>query len=228
MAEPRFTPDLFAFLRDLADNNEREWFHANKGRYESAVREPALEFIQSFGPRLDGLSSHFEANAKTVGGSLFRIHRDTRFGKDKTPYKKNTGLHFRHERAKDAHSPGYYLHLEPKACFMGLGMWRPETKVAYQIREHIDENRKEWSRIMSSKAFGATFTLAGDSLVRPPKGFDKDDPMIDELKRKDFIATRPLTQGQITKPGFIDEFEKLCHAGDDFMAFLCAAVGVPF
>lgn len=227
MAQPRFTPDLFAFLRDLADNNEREWFHANKARYEEAVREPALEFIQAFGPRLNTISPHFEANAKTVGGSLFRIQRDTRFAKDKTPYKQNTGLHFRHERAKDAHAPGYYLHLQPRECFFGFGLWSPEPKVAQQIRLYMSEHREDWQRITGAKSF-QDFTLGGDLLKRPPKGFDKDDPMLDEFKRKSFIATRPLTQSEITKVDFIDRFEQLCHVGDDFMAYLCAAVGVKF
>ena len=109
----RFTPDLFKFLSDLADNNERDWFQANKGRYESSVKEPALDFIEEFTEPLGKISPHFEANARASGGSLFRIHRDTRFGTDKTPYKLNTGVHFRHERAKDAHAPGFYLHLQP-------------------------------------------------------------------------------------------------------------------
>ena len=124
----RFTPDLFKFLGDLADNNEREWFHTNKARYDASVKEPALDFIEEFTKPLAKISPHFEANARASGGSLFRIHRDTRFGTDKTPYKINTGLHFRHERAKDAHAPGFYLHLQPRQSFMGIGIWRPESR----------------------------------------------------------------------------------------------------
>ena len=149
-AAPRLRPDLFAFLRDLSANNNREWFHANKDRYEDAVKEPALEFIQGFGPRLTTISPRFHANARAVGGSLFRIQRDTRFSKDKTPYKLNTGLHFRHEQAKTAHAPGFYLHLEPRKCFFGVGLWRPETKVAYDIRAHIDKEAKQWTTITSA------------------------------------------------------------------------------
>lgn len=99
-----FTPDIFAFLRDLATNNNRAWFHENKQRFEDSVRQPALDFITDFVEPLETLSPHFVADSRTVGGSLFRIHRDTRFSKDKTPYKLNTGMHFRHERAKDAHA----------------------------------------------------------------------------------------------------------------------------
>lgn len=224
----RFRPDLFAFLADLGDNNERPWFHQNKERYDEAIKEPALDFIQAFGPRLTTISSHFEANARPVGGSLFRIQRDTRFAKDKTPYKTNTGLHFRHERAKDAHAPGFYLHLEPRRCFFGVGLWHPETKVAYQIREFMAENRDRWTMVSTTGLFGDRMELGGDSLVRPPKGFDPEDPIITDLKRKSFMGTASLTQKQVTAPGFLDEFEALCRGTSPFMHFLCDAVGVDF
>lgn len=225
---PRLGPELFGFLNDLAAHNERPWFHANKDRYDDTIKEPALEFIQAFGPRLATISPRFEANAKPVGGSLFRIQRDTRFAKDKTPYKTNTGIHFRHERAKDAHAPGFYLHLEPRNCFFGVGLWRPETKVAYEIREHIAEHRTAWTKITSAPPFTTGLSLAGDSLVRPPKGFDPDDPLIEDLKRKDFIATTTLTQKEVTAPSFIDSFEARCREAAPFMRFVCDAVGVAF
>src|SRR5918992_6326144 len=109
---PSFTPDLFAFLRELAANNDREWFAANKTRYVADVQEPALAFIEDVGVRLPEVSGHFVADARTVGGSLFRIYRDTRFSKDKTPYKTHVGIQLRHESGKDVHAPGFYLHLE--------------------------------------------------------------------------------------------------------------------
>lgn len=221
---------MFAFLKDLGDNNERPWFHANKARYDAVLKEPALEFIEAFRPRLAAISPHFEANARAVGGSLFRIQRDTRFAKDKTPYKTNSGIHFRHERAKDAHAPGFYLHLEPRNCFMGVGLWRPEPNVARQIRIYMDEHRDEWTAITTTPPFSDHFELSGEALKRPPKGFtakdgyDVDDPFIDELKRKDFIAMTKLTQGDVTKAGFMDQFESLAKAGWPLMAFLCAAL----
>ena len=223
-----FTPDLFRFLRDLEANNERDWFNANKDRYIDAVQEPALQFISDFGPRLARISPHFRADARVQGGSLFRIYRDTRFGKDKTPYKTNTGVHFRHERSKDAHAPGYYLHLQPGECFMGVGLWRPETAVAYRIREAIAADPAGWRRAAKGKRFTDLYSLAGESLQRPPKGFDPDHPQVEDLKRKDFIASRRLTQRQVTSDGFIDEFEAYAKRATPFMAFLCAAVGVDF
>lgn len=141
-----FTKSTFDFLEDLAIHNDRDWFNANKSRYIETVQEPALQFITDFGPRLAKISPHFTADARTVGGSLFRIHRDTRFSKDKTPYKENTGVQFRHVAAKDAHAPGYYLHLQPGECIVGMGLWRPETAVAYAIREKIAADPAGWKR----------------------------------------------------------------------------------
>ena len=228
MATRYFTPELFKFLKDLKENNNREWFKANQERYEDNVRQPALDFITDFGTTLDTLSPHFLADSRTVGGSLFRIQRDTRFAKDKTPYKLNTGVHFRHEQAKDAHAPGFYIHLEPGRCFIGAGLWRPETKVAYQIREYIDAEQGAWKTATGAKGFAGVFELGGDALKRPPKGFDPEHPLLEDLKRKDFIATQNLTQGQVTRTDFPSFFEQQCRAAEPFMKFLCASVGVPY
>ncbi len=228
MAKKYFTPATFKFLRDLAGNNDRAWFNENKSRYIDTVQEPALEFIDDFRPRLKKMSPHFRADAKTVGGSLFRIHRDTRFAKDKTPYKENTGVQFRHEMAKDAHAPGFYLHIQPGECFVGVGLWRPETKVAYEIRQSIVDDRAAWKRASRGKRFSATYSLGGESLMRPPRGFDPEDPLIEDLKRKDFIASARLTQRSVTSESFLDDFDRMCRDARPFMAFLCRSVGVPF
>ena len=219
---------LFDFLEDLADHNDREWFASNKGRYVDEVQEPALEFVRAFAPKLAAISPHFTADAKVVGGSLFRIHRDTRFSKDKTPYKINTGMQFRHELGKDAHAPGYYIHLQPGESFAGLGLWRPETRVAYDIRAAIDECQADWKRAAHGKAFRDRWQLAGDSLQRPPKGYSADHPCIDDLKRKDFIASCSLSEGEITSDEFLDTIVERFKKASLFMRFLCDAVGVPF
>lgn len=223
-----FTDELFDFLADLEENNTREWFIENRDRYLSTVQEPALAFITDFGPRLVRISPHFRADARVQGGSLFRIYRDTRFSPDKTPYKTNTGVHFRHERAKDAHAPGYYLHLEPGECFIGVGLWRPETKVAYRIREEIASDPDGWAEAAHGESFSESFLLSGDSLQRAPRGFQPDHPLIDDLRRKDFIAIARLDDAVVTSEGFIDRFEGLCQRASGLMAFLCRAVGVAF
>lgn len=228
MSTRYFSRELFRFLDDLAANNNRPWFQENKPRYERHIKDAARTFIEDFGERLRKISPYLVADPSGNGGSLFRIYRDTRFSKDKTPYKTNTGMHFRHEMAKDVHSPGFYLHLEPGACFAGVGIWRPEPKVAQKIREKIAEEPTRWKRATRSKAFTSTYELAGDSLKRPPKGFDPDHDLIEDLKRKDFIASTELTQKQVANDGFIDEFAGMCKSAGPFMKFLCEAVGVPY
>ena len=223
-----FTPKLFGFLRDLAENNDRAWFKANQDAYENNVREPALEFINDFTKPLKGISEFFVTDSRTVGGSLFRIQRDTRFSKDKTPYKTNTGMQFRHIMAKDVHSPGYYLHIQPGECFMGVGIWRPETKVAYAIRDKIAEDPTAWKKATQSKRFTDVFSIGGESLKRPPKGYDPDHPYIEDLKLKDFIASTRVTQKDITSDHFMADFTSNCKRATPFMRFLCEAVGVPF
>jgi uncharacterized protein (TIGR02453 family) len=223
-----FTPRLFAFLTDLAHNNSREWFKEHQEAYERNVREPALEFINDFAEPLERISPHFVADSRKVGGSLFRIQRDTRFAKDKTPYKENTGVQFRHASAKDAHAPGFYMNLQPGECYMGVGLWRPETKVAYVIRERIDQDPGGWKKAVGGKRFTEVFTLGGESLTRPPKGYSEDHRLIQDLKRKDFIASTRLTQKQVTSAHFMDDFTDYCRRAVPFMRFLCEAVGVPF
>ena len=108
-----FGREMFEFLADLALNNNREWFHANKARYESVVRGWLVTFVEDFGERLREVSPHMVADPRPTGGSIFRIYRDVRFAKDKSPYKTQAAVHFRHKAGKDAHAPGVYLHLEP-------------------------------------------------------------------------------------------------------------------
>ena len=224
----RFTPATFRFLKDLAANNNRDWFQANKDRYEEKLREPALRFIRDFAPRLADISPHFRADDRKSGGSLFRIHRDIRFSKDKSPYKSYTGIQFRHERGKDAHCPGFYLHIQPREVFVGLGIWHPDGDTLGLIRDAIDADPGAWKRAVGSKKFRDNYELGGDSLKRAPKGFDPDHPLIEDLKRKDFIGAKKISQKDVTSAGFVDEFAKLCRAGSSFVEFLCRAVEVAY
>ncbi len=137
MSNPYITPELFLFLRELRENNTREWFNDHKVRYEQHLKEPLLDLIADFAPLLSGISPHFRAIPKVSGGSLFRIYRDVRFSKNKSPYKTHASVHFRHEQAKDVHAPGYYLHIEPDNVFLGLGLWRPENSILTKIRSAI-------------------------------------------------------------------------------------------
>ncbi len=219
-----FGRETFRFLRDLADNNDREWFRANRARYEERVRDPALRFIQDFAAELGKLSGHFRAGPR----ALFRIHRDTRFSKDKSPYKIYTGIQFRHDRAKDVHAPGYYLHIEPSGVFAGVGIWRPDSISLRAIRERIAEKPAEWKKATRAKRFRESLNLQGDRLKRAPKGFDAEHPLVDDLRWKDFIAIRNLPQSFVAGADLPKELAALYRSGSPFMRFLCDAVGVPF
>ena len=226
--QPIFGAGLFSFLEDLRANNNREWFAANRDRYEEQLLEPALAFIGAFAPRLQKISPHFRADARPSGGSLFRIYRDTRFSKDKSPYKTNVGIHFRHERAKDAHAPGYYLHIGSDEVFAGGGIWHPATDAATGIREAIVADPERWRRATRGGAFAKRLELGGDSLKRVPSWADADHPFADDLRRKDFFGWARLTPDDVVAPGFIDEYAAICRAAAPLMRFLCDALDVPY
>ena len=223
-----FTPATFGFLTELAANNNREWFLAHKSRYESDVKDPALRFITDFGPRLARISTRFRADPRANGGSLFRIYRDTRFSKDKSPYKTHTGIHFRHEAARDAHAPGFYLHLEPGSVFVGCGVWRPAGPALRKIREAIDEDPDAWLRASRDEGFQGSFELSGDSLIRAPRGFTPAHPLIVDLRRKDFIGVAQLDEDIVSSRGFLDLFDRLCRDAVPFQRWLCGALGVAY
>ena len=230
MPNPRyvgFTSASVEFLRELQANNNREWFNRNKRRYDEDVLDVALDFIQSMHDPLLELAPHFTAIPKRVGGSLMRVYRDTRFSKDKTPYKTNIGIQFRHEQAKDVHSPGYYVHIEPDEVFVGVGMWRPPRDALAGIRERIAEESAEWLSAVSDTGFRNHFRFGGESLQRPPRGFDPDHPMIEDLKRKDFIAVKDMSAEDALQTTFQRKVESAFSAATPYMRFLCRAVGVP-
>ncbi len=228
MTAQLITPALFDFLRELKVNNERPWFEENKARYRAEVRDPMLDFIQAFAEPLAEISPHFRADPRANGGSLFRIYRDTRFSKDKTPYKTNVGAHFRHAAGKDAHAPGFYLHLEPGMCFAGCGVWHPDSPTLGRIRDAIVEKPEEWTHITTGDDFCRTFRLAGEALKRPPRGYDPEHSLIEDLKRKDFVVIADVEETEAVRPDFLDRFAAIARAGAEFTSFLCKAVGVPF
>ena len=223
-----FDPETLSFLEELAANNNREWFKENKGRYEEQVLDVALRFIQSMQGPLHELAPRFVAMPTRVGGSLMRVYRDTRFSKNKTPYKTNIGIQFRHEQAKDVHSPGYYVHIDPEQVFLGVGMWRPDSEPLLGIRERIAARPAEWQRAVGERSFKRHFDLGGEVLKRPPRGFDSEHECIDDIKRKSFIAVRNLEVGECLKPRFQRTVESTFRMAEPFMRFLCKAVGVRF
>jgi len=222
------TPDLFDFLRELKANNNRDWFQSNKNRYENFVKQPLFDFIEAFADRLPAISPHYQAIARVNGGSMFRIYRDIRFSKDKTPYKTAAALHFRHESARDVHSPGFYLHLEPGEVYVGCGIWKPTGDTIYRIRTRISQHPDQWLAAINEKKFSEVYNLGGDSLIRPPKGFDPDHPLIVDLKRKDYLASIQLKEDAALQPDFLGKYVELCQQSAPFMRFLTESIGLPW
>ncbi|HIF18428.1 MAG TPA: DUF2461 domain-containing protein [Cycloclasticus sp.] len=223
-----FNQQTFDFLNQLANNNNRPWFNERKPLYEDHVRSPALDFIEAMRPSIESLSPSFTAISKKTGGSLMRIYRDARFSKDKAPYKTNIGIQFRHVAGKDVHAPGFYLHISPQECFVGAGIWRPDSKALGKIREMISDSPNAWKQLTDNKTFKRLYTFSGDSLKTYPRGYAKDHPMINDLKRKDFIAIHPLSQEDIVSPNLVKIVHKRYKAANDLMDYLCNALELPY
>ncbi|HEY5601656.1 MAG TPA: DUF2461 domain-containing protein [Gammaproteobacteria bacterium] len=225
-----FPKDLFKFLQELAKHNNREWFHANKARYQSSIVEPMCDFIQAMAYRFDTMNIRFVADPRPHGGSMFRIYRDTRFSNDKRPYKHHVACHFRHEAGKDAHAPGFYVHLEPGAVFFGGGIWMPPNPVLEKIRNTLVENPNAWKRIINNSSFKKRFGGLEDSgrLQRVPRGFDKNHPYAEDLKRKSFFVTQDVDPALALTPKFITEVERAFKTAGPLMKYLLFAMGLPY
>jgi uncharacterized protein (TIGR02453 family) len=154
-----------------------------------------------------------------------RIYRDVRFAKDKTPYKTNVGIMFFHEAGKNAPAPGFYLHLEPMACFAGAGCWHPDAPELLKIRTYMAAHPADWRRMKSALKGGA---LEGERSARVPKGFDADHPLIEDLKLKSFITSTPISDRDVASANFAERYVALCEGAAPLVAFLCKALGLPY
>lgn len=224
-----FSDKSFRFLRALARHNERAWFLAHKADYEAHVREPFQHLLVDLQPDLHRVSEHYRAEPKTVGGSLFRIHRDTRFANDKTPYKSWQGARLFHARSRETAAPSFYLHLQPGRCFIGAGVWHPETATLRRIRQFIVDNPGSWEAAAHAPAFRRRFALEDDEmLVRPPRGFPADFAFIDDLRHKNFVASRAIDDATMTGPRLKQVLAKDLQALAPFVDYLCAALDLEF
>ena len=157
-----------------------------------------------------------------------RVHRDVRFGRDKRPFKTNIGIQFRHQLGRDVHAPGFYLHVEPGECFVGAGVWHPDASTLARLRSAIAEHGRAWRTASRDRKFVKTFTLTGDALANAPRGYAKDHPLLDDLKRKDFIAIAPLAEQRVTSAGLTTDVAQSFRTAAPFMKFLCQALELQF
>ena len=226
MAKAHFNAAFFGFFEELARNNNREWFQRNKYRYEAEVRDPMLAFIADLAPRLRKLSKYYVADPRPSGGSMFRIYRNLRFSRDKTPYKTNAAAAIHHSNTRGCPSPAFYISLSPKEIFGGVGIWHPDADTLRKIRDGIVTRPSAWKKAIADKKFTARMELMGESLSRPPKGYDPEHPLIADIKRKDFVAGMDFTRKEVCSPAFLDSFAGECEASAPFVRFLTEAVGL--
>jgi uncharacterized protein (TIGR02453 family) len=239
--KPYFTPATFKFLRALARNNERDWFQAHKPQYEEHVKEPSLRLVADLAQPLRKLSPQLVADPRPIGGSLFRIYRDTRFSKNKAPYKTHVGMSFFHVATKNVarglagnaamgrlDAPVLYLHVEPGGCFTGGGIWHPQAPTLKRLRDFMIDNPRSWQKLTSSAAFRKYFELSGDALSRPPRGYDPANPLIEDLKRKDIVASAELSEADITGPALVAALLQRFRAMRPLLEWLCMALELEF
>lgn len=223
-----FPKDFARFFRELKDNNNRPWFTDNKLRYQQSVVAPMLSFIEAMGPRLRDISTHYRAIPKAHGGSLFRIYRDTRFSRDKTPYKTHAAAHFRHAAGRDAHAPGFYAHFASDGLAFGGGIWLPPSKHLLAIREFIVDNPAAWRQLREAETVQDRGGIRGAGLKRPPRGFPPDHVHVDDLKRKSFFIMAEAGPSLLGKRELLDEVTAAFSAAAPLNHFINDALELPF
>ncbi len=223
-----FGKDFFKFFNDLKKNNNRDWFKLNKPRYLESVVEPMGKYIVSIAPHLQRISPHYKADPRPHGGSMFRIYRDTRFSNDKTPYKTHAACHFRHEAGRDAHAPGFYLHIETDRISMGGGIWLPPSKQLGMIREFISDNPSAWAKLTGSPTIKRMGGIQGDSLKRPPRGYDPGSKHIEDLKRKSFYLMTEADAELALSPALVTESARVFRSAAKLNHFINDALELPF
>lgn len=215
---------ILKFLKDIARNNDRDWFERNKGRYLEAkqgfedVVAAVLSELVKFDGRLHGLEPR---------KLPFRIYRDVRFSKDKRPYKINMGAGFS-PNGKLVQEPGYYLHLQPgNKSFVAGGIYQPDAANLAKIRQEIDYSPRPLAKLFASKTFSKFFDDFDDwdRLKTAPKGYPKDHPRIDWLKNKSFTVSLSLTDKQVTDKQFVKTVATVCKSIKPLNDYIGEAIG---
>ena len=203
----KISKETFDFLKDLNNNNNREWFQENKPRYEKAHAN-AVDFAEAL---MERMNEHDNLIPRTGKKTLFRIYRDVRFSKNKAPYKTSFGGRF--TRATDLLRGGYYFHIEPGNCYVAGGFWAPNAQDLKRIRKEFEADDTEIREIIASDEFQKYFgELQGDGVKTAPKGFDKTHPAIDLIRKKQFIVTHKFSEKDSRSEDFIDKMNEAFQA----------------
>lgn len=226
-AQPYFTAATERFLQQLAKHNNHEWFRAHKADYEEHVREPAQRLITDLQGPLSAVSPHFRADPRKVGGSLFRVMRDTRRQHPEGPYKPWIGMRFFHEQKNEVHAPSFYLHLSPdlSQSFVGGGLWKPEPPTLKKIRSFLDENPNAWLQAMKAPGL-KRYTDDGEWLKGMPRGYPVDHPLAEHLRRTSFVWDRPVLT--FRSPDLKKDVAKAFKDVAPVVDYLCAALDLAF
>ena len=216
-------PSTLKFLKDLEKNNNKSWFDAHRPQYEIAKAD-FYALVEKLIPAI----AKFDApiGQLAVKQCVFRINRDVRFSKNKAPYKSNMACYF-NQAGKNGLGAGYYLHIEPGKSFAAGGIWVPEVPVLASIRQEIDYNFFDWKKIVENKKFKQVFTegiRSNDTLVRPPKGYDENNPAIDYLKMKSFIVSKPFADKDLQDKNFVADVAKTFNSMKPLIDFLNIAL----
>lgn len=218
-----------AFLRDLAAHNDRKWFEANRDRCEEDLWVPCRALVRGILAEIAGPFPRITGSDKGVGGSLTRLHRDTRFGKDKRPFHSHVGMHFWHTSGKKMEVPGFFLRVDPDEVLVATGMHGPEPGDLDRIRRAIDGDPKGWDRAARGPGFVKAWGgLEGESLKRVPAPWAADHRHGEDLRRKDFTGFARWKAAEATKAGFAGRLAAQWKASDPLMGFLCGALGLPW
>ncbi len=218
MPAPRFTDKTLKFLRALKRHNDRKWFRAHRDHYEAHVRTPMIEILDRLAIDLPTFAPDLVATPKV---SMYRIHRDTRFSADKSPYKTHVAAIMPHRELTKHGGAGLYFHVTTDQVLIGAGVYAPEPRQLYQLRKHIAANVQRFRSIVESPVFRRSFgDLGGARLQRVPRGFDKDHPAAEYLKLRQLLAgcERPATFA--TGPRFYSSLRGLFERLAPFVAFL--------
>ena len=204
-----FTQDYLDFFKELAANNNKDWFHGNKKRYEASVKKPFEEFVQDIINRTSELDDRFAGEAKKA---VFRIYRDVRFSNDKTPFKTHFGMSF--SRQKPAFRGGYYIHIQPGGSFIATGFWDPSKEDLLRIRKELETDADELRTLMAAENFKKAWgNLEGEEVKTAPKGFSKEGANIDLVRKKQYLFIQNFTDEEVLAPDFmtqvLDRFVKI-------------------
>jgi uncharacterized protein (TIGR02453 family) len=203
LMKTKIEKSTFEFLKQLAKNNNRDWFIKNKNRYVTA-HENMIAFAEAL---LAEMRRHDNIETSSGKESLFRIYKDIRFSKDKTPYKTYWAGHFK--RATKKLRGGYYFQVGPGETLAAGGFFSPDPEDLLRIRKNIDANFSDWKKMLKDKTIVKTFgTLQGEKVATAPKGFSKDNPSIDLLRHKQFYFERNFSDKEVLSDSFLKEINQ--------------------